>query len=156
LKFLKELKKLGIVPALVEQPVPKRDWDGLKKVTRESKSLVVADESAGSLADVKRIIRERAAGGINIKLMKTGLLESYEIAVYAKKHGLKLMMGSMMETPLAATAAAHLAGGVGGFDWIDLDSPFFMDEHVTRGRVMSPTGVYNLPDVKSGIGVTPL
>jgi len=155
LKFLKELARLKIKPALIEQPVPKKDFDGLKKVTRDSKVLVLADESAGSYADAKRIVKEKAAGAINIKLMKTAILESYEIAKLAKKNGMKLMIGCMMETPLAITAAAHLAAGLGGFDFIDLDTPFFMAERVTRGSYMSPSGVYDLSKVKAGIGVQP-
>ena len=156
LKFLRELNRHKIKPALIEQPVPKNDFEGLKKVTRESKTLVLADESAGSLVDVKRIIREKAADAVNIKLMKTGLLESYEIAKFAAKHGLKLMIGCMMETPLATTAAAHFVAGIGGFDFIDLDTPFFMADRVTRGSYMSPSGIYDLNKVKAGIGVTPL
>lgn len=156
LKFLKELGKSRIRPALIEQPVPKRDFEGLKKVARDSNVLVLADESAGSLADVKRIIKEKAAGAINIKLMKTAVLESYEIARLAQKNGIKLMIGCMMETPLATTAAAHLAAGLGGFDFIDLDTPFFMAERVTRGSCMGPDGVYDLRKVKTGIGVIPV
>lgn len=156
LRFLRKLAQYGITPTLIEQPVPKNDFEGLKKVTRESKILVLADESAGSFADAKRIIREKAAGAINIKLTKTGLLESYGIAKLAKKNGIKLMIGCMMETPLAATAAAHLAAGCGGFDFIDLDAPFFMAERVTRGSYMNSKGVYDLSKAKVGIGVSPL
>ena len=32
LQFLKHLSKVGIVPDLIEQPVPKADWEGLKKL----------------------------------------------------------------------------------------------------------------------------
>ena len=156
LKFLKELKRLKIKPALIEQPVPKKDWDGLRKVTREGGVLVCADESAGSLDDAKRIIREKAAGAINVKLMKTGILEAYEIARLAKKNGIKLMIGTMMETPLAVTAAAHLAAGLGGFDFIDLDAPFFMAEAVTRGNFVTRSGRYDLCRIRSGIGVIPV
>ena len=156
LKFLKELVKLKIKPALIEQPVPKGDWEGLKKVTREGGVLVCADESAGSLEDAKRIIREKAAGAINIKFTKTGILEAYEIARLSKRHGMKLMIGTMMETPLAVTAAAHLAAGFGGFDFIDLDAPFFMEEQVTRGNFVTRSGVYDLRKVKMGIGVIPV
>ncbi|OQA58198.1 MAG: L-Ala-D/L-Glu epimerase [Candidatus Omnitrophica bacterium ADurb.Bin277] len=156
LKFLKRLEELGIAPALIEQPVAKGDLEGLAKITRESKTLVFADESAGSLEDVKRIVRKKAAGGINIKLMKTGLLESYEIAKFARKNNLGLMIGCMMETPLAVAAAAHLAAGCGGFDFIDLDSPFFMAERVTRGFYPSASGIYDVSKVRAGIGVQPL
>ena len=156
LKFLKELAWLKIKPALVEQPVPKEDWEGLEKVTREGKVLVCADESASSLQDAKRIIKTKAAGAINIKFTKTGILEAYEIACLAKKHGIKLMIGTMMETPLAVTAAAHFAAGLGGFDFIDLDAPFFMAENVTRGNFVTRSGIYDLRKVKAGIGVRPV
>lgn len=156
LKFLKELALLKIKPALVEQPVPKEDWEGLKKVTRESRVLVCADESVSSLADAKRLIKEKAAGAINIKLMKTGVLEAFEIAKLAQKNQIRLMVGGMMETPLATTASAHLATGLGGFDFIDLDAPFFMTQKVTRGSYVSRAGIYDLHPVKAGIGVVPV
>jgi len=156
LKFLKELAWLKISPALVEQPVAKEDWEGLAKVTRESKTLVCADESVSSLEDAKRLIKGKAAGAINIKFMKTGIGEACAIARLAKKSGLKLMIGTMMETPLAVTAAAHLAAGLGGFDFIDLDAPFFMAEQVTRGNFVTRSGVYDLPKVKAGTGVVPV
>ena len=156
LQFLKELKKLKIKPALVEQPVPKEDWEGLAKVTRESKTLVCADESVSSLQDAKRLIKTKAAGAINVKFMKTGVLEACEIACLAKRSGIKLMIGTMMETPLAVTAAAHFAAGLGGFDFVDLDAPFFIAESVTRGNCVTRSGIYDLRKVRAGIGVVPL
>jgi len=156
LKFLRELKKLKIKPALIEQPVPKEDWEGLSKVSRDGGILVCADESVSSFQDAKRLVRQKAAGAINIKLMKMGLLGGYEIACFAKRHGIKLMIGTMMETPLAATAAAHLAAGMGGFDFIDLDAPFFMAERITRGNFVNRAGLYDLSKISKGIGVLPL
>jgi len=156
LKFLKELAWLKIRPALVEQPVPKEDWEGLARVTREGKVLVCADESVSSLRDAMRLIKTKAAGAINVKFAKTGVSEAYEIACLAKRNGIKLMIGTMMETPLAATAAAHLAAGLGGFDFIDLDAPFFMAENVTRGNFVTRSGIYDLRKVKAGIGVRPV
>lgn len=156
LKFLKELERLAIKPVLIEQPVPKEDWEGLKKVTRESKILVCADESVASMEDAKRLIKEKAAGVINIKFMKTGILKAYEIAKLAKRSRIKLMIGTMMETPLATTAAAHFAAGLGGFDFIDLDAPLFMDQKITEGFYVNPNGVYDLRKIKAGIGVQPL
>jgi len=155
LKFLKELAWLKIKPLLVEQPVPKEDWEGLAKVTREGKVLVCADESVSSLQDARRLIKTKAAGAINVKFTKTGILEAYEIALLAKKYGIKLMVGTMIETPLAVTAAAHFAAGLGGFDFVDLDAPFFMAEQVTRGNFVTRSGIYDLRKVKAGIGIVP-
>lgn len=154
LQFLKLLNRVGIVPDLIEQPVPKADWEGLKRVTRESKVCVCADESASSLSDAVRIIKEKAAGAINIKLMKTGLVHALEISRLAHAAGVKLMIGGMMESNLAMTASAHLATGLGYFDFIDLDTPFFIKGEVARNPYLSPQGVYDLSKVKIGIGIS--
>ncbi len=156
LQFLKSLNKIGIVPDLIEQPVPKTDWEGLKQVTRESKVCVCADESASSLSDALRIIKEKAAGAINVKLMKTGLVHALEISRFAHAAGVKLMIGGMMESNLAMTTSAHLAAGLGCFDFIDLDTPFFIKGEVARNPYLSTQGMYDLSKVKSGIGVVPL
>ncbi|MFA6600710.1 MAG: dipeptide epimerase [Candidatus Omnitrophota bacterium] len=156
LGFLRRLAQAGCRPEVVEQPVPKADWEGLQKVTRESGVTVLADESAGSLADAVRIVRDRAAHGMNVKLMKFGVFRSREIACLAKAAGLKLMIGCMMESPLAIGAAAHLAAGLGCFDTIDLDTPFFLRDKVMRSPFPSPNGTYDLRTVKAGIGVVPM
>jgi L-alanine-DL-glutamate epimerase-like enolase superfamily enzyme len=155
LGFLKALEKAGVRPVLIEQPVPKDDWEGLKKVTRLSSVTVCADESCQNMSDCMRIIEEKAAGAINIKLMKSGLVQAREIAILARAAGLELMIGSMMETSLAATAAAHLAFGLGFFKHVDLDTPFFVKGAVARNPYLSRDGVYSLQEVKRGIGISP-
>ena len=153
LQFLRRLSQVGIVPDLIEQPVARADWEGLKQVTRESKVCVCADESASSLADAIRIIKEKAAGAINVKLMKTGLVHALEISRLAHAAGVKLMMGGMMESNLAMTASAHVAAGLGYFDFIDLDTPFFIKGEAARNSYLSSQGVYDLSRVKAGIGI---
>jgi len=153
LQFLKSLSKAGIVPDLIEQPVPKADWEGLKQVTRQSKVCVCADESSSSLADALRIIKEKAAGAINVKLMKTGLVHALEISRLAHGAGVKLMIGGMMESNLSMSASAHLAAGLGYFDFIDLDTPFFIKGEQSRNPFLSAQGVYDLSKVKAGIGI---
>ena len=155
LQFLRSLSKAGIVPDLIEQPVPKADWEGLKKVTRESKVCVCADESASSLSDAIRIIKEKAAGAINVKLMKTGIVHALEISRLAHAAGIKLMIGGMMESNLAMTTSAHLAAGLGYFDFVDLDTPFFIKAEQSRNPYLSPQGIYDLSKVKAGIGIIP-
>ncbi len=159
LDFLKELKAHGVRPRLIEQPVAKADWEGLKKVSAISDVPVCADESAGSLEDVLRIIREKAVPVINIKLMKFGLLQAREAANLARAAEIDLMIGGMMESPLAMTAAAHLASGVGGFKYVDLDTPFFIKPELRIGGLRQPTflnqkGIYDLTRVKAGIGLS--
>lgn len=155
LAFLKEAQKSGVRPELIEQPVPKDDWEGLKEVTRSSAVPVCADESCQSMPDCMRIIEEKAAHAINIKLMKSGLIESREMAILARAGGLGLMIGSMMETSLAATAAANLAFGLGFFNYVDLDTPFFIKGAAAKNPFLKPDGAYELQDLKLGIGISP-
>lgn len=154
LRFLKALDKRGIVPALVEQPVPKEDWEGLKRVTRLAKTKICADESVKSLADAVRAVKEKAVHVINIKLMKSGLVQAREIAHWAQSAGMGIMMGGMMESSLAMTASAHLAAGLGCVEYADLDTPFFLkDAH--KHPFLAMNGVYDLSKAKAGIGIVP-
>lgn len=155
LKFLKQLHNMRVRVDLIEQPVPKKDFEGLKKVTRSTKVLVCADESASSLPDAVYIIREKAAGAINLKLMKTGLVHAVAIARLAKANDVKLMIGGMMESSLAMTASAHLAAGLGGIDFIDLDTPFFIKNGLKGNPYLSRRGTYDLSKAKAGIGIIP-
>jgi L-Ala-D/L-Glu epimerase len=111
---------------LFEQPVAREDWDGLARVERNGRIPVAADESARSASEVAELARRRAVSVINVKPAKTGLLGAWDMALVAKAHGLRLMIGGMVETELAMTASACLAGGIGGFDFVDLDTFFFM------------------------------
>jgi L-alanine-DL-glutamate epimerase-like enolase superfamily enzyme len=156
LKFLKVLANARVKVDLIEQPVAKEDLDGLAKVTRLSKIPVCADESASSVSEVIHLIKANTVKAINIKLMKTGLIHAFEIARLAHASHIKIMIGGMMESNVAMTAAAHLASGVGYFDFIDLDTPFFIKGEVARNPYLSKSGVYNLAKVKSGIGIKPL
>ncbi|MBI3602402.1 MAG: dipeptide epimerase [Candidatus Omnitrophica bacterium] len=153
LTFLKSLDKARIPVALIEQPVLKSDSEGLKRVTRLSKIPVCADESASSISDVMGLIRNKAVDAVNIKLMKTGLLHAFEIARLARANNLKVMIGGMMESNLAMTAAAHLAAALGYFDFIDLDTPFFIKGAVARNPYLTHSGIYDLTKVKAGIGI---
>lgn len=153
LKFIRRLEKAGIRIDLLEQPVPKKDIEGLAQVTRGSKVLVCADESASSMPDVVELIKKRAVGAVNIKLMKTGLIHGFEIARLSRASGMKLMIGGMMESNLAMTAAAHLAAACGYFDFIDLDTPFFVKGEARKNPYLSARGVYDLRKVRAGIGL---
>jgi len=154
LAFLKEMEKADVKIDLIEQPVPRSDWEGLKRVTRATDIPVCADESVRTWEDAQRAIKEKAVDAINIKIMKHGLLGAHRIAQLARRSKMSLMIGGMMETSLAMTASAHLAAGMGCFSYIDLDTPFFIKNEPVRGGGLSRRGVYDLSKIRSGIGVS--
>ncbi|KAI7742439.1 hypothetical protein M8C21_001033 [Ambrosia artemisiifolia] len=132
IQVLEKLHEMEVTPILFEQPVHRDDWEGLGHVTRIAKTKygvsVAADESCRSLADVKEIVKRQLADVVNIKLAKVGVLGALEIIEFAKASGLDLMIGGMVETRLAMGFAAHLAAGLGGFKYIDLDTPLLLSE----------------------------
>jgi len=119
--------------ALFEQPTAPADLDGLRAVRERTAVAVAADESVQRAADVGALVRARAADVVNVKISKCGLSAAYDLCAAARAAGLGLMIGGMVETPLAMTVSACLAAGLGGFDFIDLDTPFFMKRLPTRG-----------------------
>jgi L-alanine-DL-glutamate epimerase-like enolase superfamily enzyme len=118
---------------LFEQPCRRQDFAGCRKL-REAGIRVAADEDARTLADVQLLDRERAADVVNFKLTKSGVSETLRMLDEARRLGFGLMLGGMVETRLAMTFSACIAGGQGDFEELDLDTPLFMrDDHLDGG-----------------------
>ncbi|MCX5812591.1 MAG: hypothetical protein NT178_08615 [Proteobacteria bacterium] len=111
---------------LYEQPLPKTDYKGLKEIKKYSPIPVILDETIFTVEDLGRAILEDLCDGVNIKIAKSGIAESIRIYKIAKKHGLKLMIGCMTETMVGLSAGIFFASGTSGFDYIDLDSIYFL------------------------------
>jgi L-Ala-D/L-Glu epimerase len=108
LKIIDAIAKYDI--ELVEQPVRANEFEALRNITTHSSIPILADESVFSYNDAVRILESRAADFINIKLMKTGgIYQALKIVELAKKHGAKVMMGSMLESVVSISAGVHFA-----------------------------------------------
>lgn len=142
------LKENGVV--LIEQPMPKTMVDELAWLTEHSPLPIVADESVRRLADLEKYYS--AFSGVNIKLMKcTGLCEAQKMIAFARRKGLKVMIGCMSETSCATTAAAHLSPLA---DYADLDGPLLITNDIFKG-IEYADGKIALP-TQPGIGIQPL
>lgn len=131
--FVHLLKTQELPVILLEQPLPRENWEDLKVLATTTDIPIAADESARSAQDVLRLIQDQSASVINIKLMKAGVAEALQIASLAQASGLGLMIGGMVESILAMSFSAHFAAGIGGFDYVDLDTPLFIAEHPFSG-----------------------
>lgn len=118
---------LAIIPKIagyrllfVEQPVGHSDYEGwrtLKAGLPPEMPPLIADESVHSPFDVLQLYN--AADGINIKLAKCGgLRKARRMIGLARSLKMKVMLGCMVESSVALSAAAHLAPLV---DYADLD-----------------------------------
>jgi L-Ala-D/L-Glu epimerase len=63
------------------------------------------------------------------------------------------MIGGMVESTLAMTASASLAAGLGGFEFVDLDTPLFMRDAPTRGGFRQSGPELELAHISAGHGV---
>ena len=154
-ELVRGLKSRGIKPALLEQWLAKDDLDGARALITESGWLIAADESVTSAADARRVVAEKSAQVINIKLMKAGVAEALDIAAIAKSAGLGLMIGGNVESILAMTVSACFAAGQGGFTFADLDTPFFLAANPFDGGYAIDGGKISVAHLTAGHGVTP-
>ena len=145
---LEWLAALGV--ELVEQPLPAGRLEETARLREKSPLPLFADEDVGRARDVPRLAE--AYDGINVKLMKCGGIgEALQMIAVARAHGLQVMLGCMVESSLAVTAAAHLAPLV---DFVDLDGNLLVRNDpyagvtVRDGRLVLPPG--------PGLGVTAL
>jgi L-alanine-DL-glutamate epimerase-like enolase superfamily enzyme len=136
----------------IEQPIPRGDsqaWHRLRQALPGGMPPLIADESVHHPQDVPPLAG--AVDGINIKLAKSGgLREARQLIVLARSLGMQVMLGCMVESSVAITAAAHLAPLV---DFADLDGNLnviddpYAGATMRAGRLVLPSG--------PGLGVTP-
>ncbi|MDR3595448.1 dipeptide epimerase [Clostridium sp.] len=123
-KIISDLEDKNLNIDLVEQPVKYWDLDGMKYVTQNTYTNILADESVFSPLDAVKIIQERAADLINIKLMKTGgIYNALKICDIAEVYGIECMIGCMLESKISVSAAANLGAARKIITMVDLDGP---------------------------------
>jgi L-alanine-DL-glutamate epimerase-like enolase superfamily enzyme len=131
----------------VEQPISPYDLAGLKLIRENVPLPIIADESCVTVEDIPRVAE--CVDGINIKLMKCGgIRHALKMIHVARVHNLRIMIGCMIESSLAITAAAHLTPLV---DYADLDGYLLIDNDPYVG-VKVVNGKLVLPD-SPGLGV---
>ncbi len=153
-RLLLNLANLDIIPLCFEQPLIKNDLRGLAKLSQSTSVPILLDESVTSVDEVLRAHSAGAGSMINIKITKSGVIESLRMITAAKALGMGLMIGGMLETEIAMGFSLHMAAGLGGFDLIDLDTPFFIDRRLTLSSPWhSPSASLTISGVR-GSGLT--
>jgi L-alanine-DL-glutamate epimerase-like enolase superfamily enzyme len=154
LQLARACDRAGVRIECWEQPCAATDLEGMAEVAAALQAPVIADESVKTLQDLRALVARPYADGVNLKLAKTGSLgECVQIGREARRAGLLVMMGGMVETRLGMTAAAHVACAVGGADFVDLDTAWLLAEDPYRGGYVAEGPRYTLPEVP-GLGVT--
>ncbi len=153
-EIIKTMEQKCLDIDLVEQPVRADDLKGMQYITQSVYTKILADESVFSPKDAIEILKMGAADIINIKLMKCGgIYNALKICTIAQTLGAQCMMGCMLETKLATSAAAHFAAAKANVTRVDLDGPLLCSEDPFTGGP-----VFNGEDIimsrQNGIGIS--
>jgi L-alanine-DL-glutamate epimerase-like enolase superfamily enzyme len=133
---------------LIEQPMPASEFRQMKKLKKWSPLPLCADESFTGAENIEDVAK--AFHIINIKLMKIGsLIRAREVIQKAKKTGLQVMIGCMIESSLANTAGAMIALEA---NYADLDGHLLISNDPFTGLQLNNEFKIQLTD-KPGIGV---
>lgn len=152
--IIQRMEDLGLGVDLVEQPVKGTDFTGMQFVTSHTATTILADESVFSPLDAIRLFEYQAADMVNIKLMKTGgLYEAMKICQIAETYGKECMIGCMLESKIAVSAAAHLAAAKNVITAVDLDGPSLCSEDPYTGGPLYEESAIRMTE-KPGIGIT--
>jgi len=127
LEKIPQLAALGV--ELIEQPLAKDDWNGMKVLFERSSLPLYADESCVSEHDVEKC--KDHFHGINIKLTKcSGITPALRMIQKAKGLNMKVMMGCMNECTVGSAAIAQFLPQL---DQVDMDGPLLLSEDIATG-----------------------
>lgn len=134
----------------VEQPMPADMRDEMEELKQWSPLPLFADESFEGDENMDEIVQQ--FDGINIKLMKIGsLVKARNVIAQARKHNLKVMVGCMIESSLAISAAALIGTWA---DFVDLDGYLLIKDDPFEGLSLTNDKEVLL-NKAPGLGVVP-
>ena len=121
------LKGLGV--EMIEQPLAKDNWEGMKVLYQKSTLPLYADEACVFEADVEKC--HQHFHGINIKLTKcSGITPAKRMINQARALDMEVMVGCMNESSVGTAAIAQLAPLL---DKVDMDGPLLLNENIAEG-----------------------
>jgi L-alanine-DL-glutamate epimerase-like enolase superfamily enzyme len=141
---------------LVEQPVPREEFEGIRRLPAAWRRRIAADESLHGETDALALAGppgDPACGIYNIKLMKCGgVWPALRIAAIAETAGVALMWGCMDESRISIAAALHAAFASPATRYLDLDGSLDLARDVVSGGFTLEHGVMRTTDAP-GLGV---
>lgn len=145
LEKINALAELGV--ELIEQPLAKDNWEGMKFLFERSPLPLIADESCVYEDDVEKC--NNHFHGINIKLTKcSGITPALRMISKAKNLNMKVMLGCMNESTIGSAAIVHMAKQV---DYLDADGPLLLEEDVATGLSYNNGNVHT--SAEPGLGI---
>jgi L-alanine-DL-glutamate epimerase-like enolase superfamily enzyme len=141
---------------IFEQPVPAKDWAGLRTVSEALDCIVEADESADSLPAVVRLAGAGVCTGISLKLLKLGGIRAVLYAArVCRDAGIRTRLGAHVGSQLLAAAALQSAVAIENIDYACELAEFERLDGDPFGGLSVKDGVVSL-SADPGLGVMPI
>ena len=136
-------KTLQLDLELIEQPLPARAVEEMRKLPGAIKEKLAADESLLTPADAINLAGPPSAAGIfNIKLMKCGgISQALKIADIAGVSGIDLFWGCNDESAISISAALHTAFACPHTRYVDLDGSLDLANDIVTGGFALKDGI---------------
>jgi L-alanine-DL-glutamate epimerase-like enolase superfamily enzyme len=140
---------------LLEQPVPRKDLEGLARVRRAIDIPVMADEAIEGLDTLIAVIRLEAADIVKVKVMKQGgLLRCLRAMDIAEAAGMRCVVGHGFGLSLNTLAELHVASmSANVLEGCECVGPTKLTGDVVREPVVMESGVIEVPS-GPGLGAT--
>ena len=137
-----------------EQPLGKRNLEGLRALRRQTGLPVMADESCQTLRDAYELARAEAADVWNVYVAEAGgLRAAADIFSLGAAVGVPCILGSQAEMGIATAACAHLAVALPWLPYaIETFGPLRYERDIITGPGMIAGG-WLTPPPGPGLGV---
>lgn len=154
-RALTALEDAGIHLDTVEHVVAGSRTSDVRFVTERVTTPVVASVTDGGLPGAMEIIRKRTADIVAFSLLEIGgIHEALKVCVLAASYGVECMLGCLLEGPISAAAAAHLAvARADAITRVDLDAPSLVRFNPVASNVSFDDAEIRIND-SPGLGIT--
>ena len=116
LRCMHAMDEFGI--ALVEQPLPAWNIEGMARLRQRSHIPLLADESVFTTHDMLAVAGQGAADAVSLKLVKHGSPRDLQkVAAVAEAAGIALYGGCLLESSIGAAAHLHAFAGLRELQW---------------------------------------
>lgn len=148
--FARNTEHVGL--EMIEQPLPVEQEQALDELMPRVRTPIMADESLKTLGNALRLIAQRRADMLNVKLMKVGgITEALHICSVARAARLPVMVGCVDECALGIAAGLHVALSHPTIKYADLDGHLDFINDPFQGLFALKQGVL-YPTDQAGLG----
>ena len=142
-QVLEVCARLNLPLVCVEQPLPRGCEADLGRFRDQTGAAIMLDESVVTRLDAEELIEAGVADWFNLRLAKNGgLMETIRLAALAKRHGVELVLGSLVgETGILAAAGRKFLECVPGVRFAEGSfGTFLLSQDVTSKSVRFSCG----------------